>query len=105
FTEKRPEVVSADGEEARVELAFGREAGPGAAAAERLGDRGDHAHLAGAVAVAPAVGDLAGIGRLDGFEGELGIDGGDDLRGRDDVVEAPAVRVPHVHVLDEPQRV
>src|SRR5262249_58610004 len=36
---------------------------------------------------------------------QFGGDRGDDLGGGDDVVEAPAVRVPDIHVLDETQRV
>ena len=55
--------------------------------------------------VAPAAGDLAAIARLERLERELGLDGGEDLRGGDDVVEAPAVRVADVHVLDEAQGV
>jgi hypothetical protein len=35
----------------------------------------------------------------------LAVDRGHNLRRRDDVVEPPAVRVPHVHVLDEAHHV
>ena len=52
-----------DGEEAGVEPPVGGEAGAGAVAAERLGDRGDDADLAGAVLVAPALRHLAPVVR------------------------------------------
>ena len=55
--------------------------------------------------VAPAAGDLAAVVLLRRLERELGVDQGDDLGGRDDVVEAPAVRRTHVHVLDEAEDV
>src|SRR6266702_8260773 len=76
---------------------------PGATAAKRLGDRGDHADLTAAIAVAVPAGDLAVIGRLGGLERPSPADQGDDLRGRDDIVESPAVGRADVYVLDEPQ--
>ena len=59
------QVVPANGEEARVELAVGREPRPRAVAAERLRDGGDDADLAAAVAVAIPLRDLAAVRRLD----------------------------------------
>ena len=58
-------------EQARVELAVGRDPGPGAVPAERRGDRGDDPDLAAAVDVAPAVGDLARVVRRQRLEGHL----------------------------------
>ena len=58
-----------------------------------------------AVAVAVAPRDLAAVGGVDRLDAECAVERRDDLRRRDDVVEAPAVRVPDVHVLDEAQRV
>ncbi len=50
--------------------------------------------------VAVALGDLAAVGGLEGLERELGADGRDDLGGRHDVVQAPAVGRADVHELD-----
>ena len=97
--------MPANGEEARVELAVGRQPRPRAVAAERLCDGGDDADLAAAVAIAISLRDLAAVRSLDRLERQLGVDGGDDLGGRYDVVEPPAVRVSDVHVLDEAERV
>ncbi len=98
------QIRAAEGEQACEELSLRRQASTCAVAAERLGDRGDHPDLGAAVAVAPAIRDLAAIRGLDRGDAELRIEGRDDLGGRHDVVEAPAVRVPDVHVLDEPKR-
>ena len=76
---ERAKVVAAEGEETGVEAALGGDAGPGAVAAEGLRDRGDQADLAGAVAVAPALGDLTAVARIDRLERELGGDPLDDL--------------------------
>src|ERR1051325_3009437 len=57
---ERFQVVAGLSEEAGVEAAVGRKAHAIAARAERLRHRGDDADLAGAVAVAPALGHLAG---------------------------------------------
>ena len=59
-----------------------------------------------AVAVAPALGDLARVVGLDGLERHLGVDAARrSRRAGHDVVHAPAVGVAHVHVLDEAQDV
>src|SRR6266516_43312 len=58
--QRAAQVVPGGGEQAGVELAVGRQPGAGAAAAKRLGDRGDHAALTGDVTVAVAAGDLHG---------------------------------------------
>src|SRR5664279_3739918 len=55
----RPEVGPARREEAREQLALGREPRAGASPAERRGHRRDHADLAGLVAVAEAGRNLA----------------------------------------------
>src|SRR5713226_7530206 len=103
--QRTAQVVPGPGEQAGVELALGREPGAGAAAAERLGDRGDHADLTGAVAVAVAAGDLPVVGRRDRLKRPLAADQGDDLGGGDDLLQPPAVGRADVHVLDEPQHV
>src|SRR5690606_2795893 len=59
------QVVAMGGEQAGEELAFGGQAGTRTVGAEGAGDGGDHADLATAVAVAPALGDLARIVRID----------------------------------------
>src|SRR5205814_6836531 len=87
--------------QAGEELSVGRQPGARAAAAERLGHRGDHADLAAAVAVSPALDDLPGVVRRDRPERHLGVDHRDDLPRRHDVVYPPAVAVADVHVLDE----
>src|SRR5688572_329386 len=69
--------------------------------AEGLRHRGDHADLAVAIAVEPALGDLTRVVPLVRFERELAIDRRDDLARRHDVVEPPAVGRADVHVLDE----
>ena len=56
-----------------------------------------------AVAVAPALRDLAAVAGLDRLEREDGVDPLDDLGGGHDVVEPPAVRRADVHELDEAQ--
>src|SRR6516165_2089492 len=99
------QVMPGTGEQAGVELAVGGEPGPGAAAAKRLGDRGDDADLAAAVAVAVAGRDLAGTCGRERFHGPLPADQGDDLGGRDHLFQPPAVGGADVHVLDEPQHV
>src|SRR5918999_2032618 len=85
--------------EAGEEPALRREAGTRAGAAERLRHGRDHPHLTAAVAVAIAARHLSGVIGADALEGKLRVDRGDDLGGRDDVVEPPAVRVADVHVL------
>ncbi len=102
---ERAQVAAFGREETGVQTAVGGEARTGAVGAERLGDRGDDADLPRAVAVAPPLGDLARVLRLHRLDRHLGVDAPHDLARRDDVVEAPAVRVADVHVLDEPQDV
>jgi hypothetical protein len=98
---ERAEVVPCVGEQAGVELAVGRQAQARALAAERARHRRDHADLASAVAVAPALGDLAAVVRIDRLDREDGVDALEDLGGGHDVVHAPAVGRADVHVLDE----
>ena len=90
----------------RCRAAVGRDPRARAVAAERLRHGRDHADLARAVAVAPALRDLAAVVRIDRLERvDSASIARDDLGGGDDVVEPPAVRVPDVHVLDEAERV
>src|SRR5258707_8511523 len=72
--QRAAQVVPCPGEQAGIELAVGRQPGAGAAAAERLGDRGDHADLTGAVKVAVAAGDLPVVGRRDRLKRPLPAD-------------------------------
>src|SRR5450756_2427710 len=98
-------VVTRSGEQAGIEHALGGDAGAGAGAAERLGHRGDDADFAGAVAVAPALGDFARVIGIDRVERQVRTDHADDLARRNHVVHAPAVGRAHVHELDEAQDV
>ena len=95
------EVVALLREQARVQRALGREAQAIAVAAEGLRHRGNDADLARAVAVAPALGNLAAVVRVDRLERVALADRLHDLRGGHHVVHAPAVGAAHVHVLDE----
>ena len=72
--QERAQVVAPGGEQAGVEASLGRDPRARAVAAERLGDRGDDADLAAAVAVAPAPRDLAAVVLLGRLERELGVD-------------------------------
>src|SRR6478672_2868383 len=101
--ERPPQVAAVGGEQAGVELALGRQAGPCAVAAEGAGDRGDDADLAGAVDVAEAVGDLARVARRDRLQRPAGRQPVEQLLGGHDVVQAPAVGGADVHELDEAQ--
>src|SRR6266545_4126020 len=103
--EERAEVGALRREEAGVELALGGEARAGAVLAERLRHGRDHPDLALAVQVAPALGDLAGIVRRGRLDRERLVHAAYDLARGHDVVHAPAVRVPDVHVFDEPEDV
>src|SRR5262245_34947092 len=92
-------------EEARVELALGRQPNPGAVAAERLGHRRDQAALTLAIDVAPSLRDLAAVAGIDRFEGPFPPDDLHHLGSRHDLVQAPAIRRSDVHVLDEAEDV
>src|SRR5260370_37870446 len=78
-SQRAAQVVPGTGEQAGVELAVGGQPGPGAAAAERLGDRGDHADFTGAVMVAPAAFDFSRGGPGDWLNLPLPAGLGDDL--------------------------
>ena len=93
------------GEQACVDLTFGREAGPGAIPAEWFGHRGDHAHFSRAVAIPPPFCHFAGVRRVHWLDPELSVERLDNVTGGDDVVEAPAVGGADIHVLDESQDV
>src|SRR6185312_2049350 len=97
------QVAAVGGEQAGVELALGGKAGAGASAAERAGDGGDDADLAGAVEVAEAAGDLARVARGDRLQRPAGGQPVDQFLGRHDVVQAPAVGGADVHELDQAQ--
>src|SRR5690606_6079367 len=101
---KRPaQVGAARREEARIELALGRQPCAVAVAAERLADRRDEADLALPVAEAVAGRDLAAVVPVERLERPARMDAvAEDLR-RHDVVGAPAVQRADVHVLDEAQ--
>src|SRR5688572_22446962 len=99
--QQRLEVVPGAGEQARVQRALGRQPHAVAARAEGLRHGGDDADLAGAVDVAPALGDLARIVGADRLERPALPDPLHDLRRGHHVVHAPAVRAADIHVLDE----
>ena len=82
-------------------MPVGRQPGAGAVSAERLGDAGDDAHLAGAIAVAIALRHLAAVVGVDRIQRPARIDALGDLGGGHHVVEPPSVGMPDVHVLDE----
>src|ERR1700693_551742 len=71
---QRAQVVSCRGEQARVELAVGRQPRPRAIAAERLRHRRDDADFASAIGVAPALRDFSGIIGIDRLEREARCD-------------------------------
>ena len=81
---------------------LGRQPGAGAAAAERLGHRGDHADLTAAVPV-PVRCDLPRVAGREQLQGPPPTDQRDDLGGRDDVIEPPAVGRADIHELDQAQ--
>src|SRR6266508_5942494 len=64
LAQRRLEIEAFGAKQARVHLAVRRQPRAGAVAAERLRDRRDDADLAFAVAVTPALGDLAAIVRI-----------------------------------------
>ena len=104
--DQRPQVVAAHGEEAGEELSLRGEPGPRAVAAERLRDRGDDADLAASRPCSASAGrPRRGRAASAGSTPNASSSARDDLLRGHDVVEAPAVRVPDVHVLDEAQRV
>ena len=79
------------GEQARAELALGGQAHAVAVAAERLGDRRDHADRATAVEVPPAVGRRRAA-RRHLLQREHGVDRGDDLVLADDLARSSSGR-------------
>ena len=101
--EDRPQVGLVEREQAAAELALGGEPDPVAGRAERLGDAGDHADLAAAVAVAEALGRLDAP-RAHRLEREHRVDAADDLGRRHDLVAAPGAVGVERHELDEPHR-
>ena len=90
-------------EEAQVQLALGRQARAAAVAAEGLRHAADHADLAAAVFVRPALGGLAGSRGFERAERKFGGDARDDLGRRHHLVHAPTVGGADVHVFDETQ--
>src|SRR5712671_4045218 len=70
----RTKVVPLPGEQARIEATFGRQARPGAIAAERRGHRGDEPDLAATIAIAPARRDFSAVARRHGLERHVGVD-------------------------------
>src|SRR6476660_8696457 len=70
-TKQRLQVVAALREEAREDLAVGGQPRARACGAERLRDRRDHADFAAPIEIAPALGHLTRVVRLDRSEREL----------------------------------
>src|ERR1700739_221981 len=79
---QRAQIVAGGREETGVEPAVGGESCARAVAAEGLRHRRNHADLARAVAIAPALGDLARICGTDRLERELAADDREHLRRR-----------------------
>ena len=105
------QVVALFGEQAQVELAFGRQPRAVAITAERMGDAADHADfalrrvvLAVGVGIAPALGGFAERRGFEGHQRELAVQERDHIVRRQNLVHAPAVGRAHVHVFDEAQR-
>src|SRR5690606_33463380 len=61
----------------------------------------DHADLAGAIDIAPALGDFTGVVGVGRLQREFGRDALDDLARGHDRAHLPAVGAAHVHELDE----
>src|SRR3954471_19418636 len=99
--QQRLQVVSRLGEEAGIERALGRQAHARAGGAERLRHRGDDADLPAAVDVAPALGDFAGVVRVDRLELPALADAAHHLGGRHHVVHPPAVGAADIHEFDK----
>src|SRR4029450_5072218 len=78
------------------------QADPVALGAEGPGDRADHPDGAAAVAVAVALGRGAAPG-VGGLQPEGGVQPGQDLAGRDDLVSGPVAGGVQGHELDEAQ--
>src|SRR5260221_5118588 len=76
---ERTQIVTRRREQARVELAVGGGARAGALPAERLRHRRDDADLAAAVYITPALGDFAGVIRVDRLQRKIAGDHVDDL--------------------------
>ncbi len=97
------QVVAVAGEEAKVELAFHRQAGAVAVVAKGLGDAGDGANFKAAVVQQPALGGFAQHGGVERVQ-RVALGNARQQLGRgQDLIHAPAVGVAHVHEFDEAQ--
>src|SRR5262249_22421855 len=97
------EIGAAGREQTGVQLALGRQARTRAIAAESLRYRRDETDFTGAVAVAPALGHLTAIIRVDWFDTHFLVDELRDLARRYNVFHPPVVGRADIHVFDEPQ--
>ena len=80
-SQQAAQVMALVGKEAGVELAFGRQAGAVAVAAEGLTHAGNDADLAAAVGIGPAAGGFAGGAGGQGTQWQLGGDAAQDVIG------------------------
>ena len=102
----RPQVGLGAGEQARADLAVGGEPGAVAGAAERPGDRGDHADHGRAAVDQPALGGgAAALGRVRGERRSAARSVCRISPGGDHLGALPAVLGVQRHLLDEAQLV
>ena len=91
------------GKQAGIEPTLGRQSGSRTVAAKWLADRRDDADFATPVAVTPALSHFARIVCIDRFQWVDRSDAFEDFSGRQDLVEAPAIGGPDIHIFDESQ--
>src|SRR5450830_322136 len=72
-------IMALAGKQAQKKFAFGGEPGPVAVVTKSLCHAADHADFTSTVGIAPALGGFAQVVRVDGREGELGIEAFNDL--------------------------
>ena len=102
--------MTAKGKQAQEEFAFGRQPCPIAVSTKRLGHTADDADfserrigLTQGIGIAPTLRCLARARRFQRHQRQLGLNQFDHFTRWQHFVHAPAVGVPHIHVLDEAQ--
>src|SRR5215208_2187312 len=93
------------GEQASVNLAFGRQTCARAAPAKRLSYRGNNTDLTATIPISPTFGNLATIIGIDRLYGQFRVDDARYLGRRHHLAVLPAITRPHIHVFDEAQDV
>src|SRR5512135_3300557 len=97
MAQRRAQIKAVAREQAVVELAVRGKADSGAFVAERLRDRGDHADLAGAIGVTPALRDFAAVVGVELFQGKALADTLEHLARWNDIIHAPAIGAADIH--------